>query len=129
MVQAMGSQVMFGQQTPEPGGTEAVSFSPAGQLGHVIIYGTEGIDNAPLVLPTPTAAQGLQVNYMFGSAYTAVPASICCTRAEMGMECWTPLENTYSIAARVTLSVCMYCVLAFCVQVTVAVLHMRRVLL
>ena len=43
MVQAIGSQVMFGQQTPGPGGTEAVCFSPTGQLGHVISYGKEGI--------------------------------------------------------------------------------------
>ena len=43
MVQAMGSQVMFGQQTPGPGGMEAVCFSPAEQLGHVISYGKEEI--------------------------------------------------------------------------------------
>ena len=38
MVQAMGSQVMFGQQSPGPGGIEAVCFWPSGQTGHVIIY-------------------------------------------------------------------------------------------
>ena len=41
MVQAMGSQVMVGQQTPGPGGIKAASFSPAGQLGHVVIYKEE----------------------------------------------------------------------------------------
>ena len=43
MVQAIGSQVMFGQQTPGPGGTEAVCFSPAGQLGHIVVYSKEQI--------------------------------------------------------------------------------------
>ena len=42
MVQATGSQVMVGQQTPGPGGTEAVCFSPLGQTGHVVTYRKDG---------------------------------------------------------------------------------------
>ena len=43
MVQAMGSQAMVGQQTPGPGGTEVICFSPAGQLGHIVVYSKEQI--------------------------------------------------------------------------------------
>ena len=48
----MGPQVMVGQQTPGLGGTEAVSFSPVGQLGHGIIYRKERA-KACLVIPPP----------------------------------------------------------------------------